>query len=72
MVLVLSQKGLDLTIFSQGMELFAKSGSVIFPSLSFQDIAHGFFIAQVMGFLGSVYPAWKAVRMSPIQAIYNK
>ena len=64
--------GLDLSAFAQGMELMARSGSVIYPYLTISNLAGGMAIAISVSFIAGIYPAWKAVRISPVKAIYNR
>lgn len=67
-----SVTGISLAAFSEGMELMAKSGTMIYPSIGVSDIVTGMTIAMVMSFLASVYPSRKATRMVPVKAIYGR
>lgn len=71
-ILVLSGPGISLAAFAKGMEMMGKSGTLIYPSLAWFDIISSFSIAMIMSIAASVYPAWKAVRMLPVKAIYDR
>ncbi len=60
--------GLDLSAFARGMEYFGVS-PVIYPALSLEDITIANTLVAVLGLLASLYPAWRAARHVPIEAI---
>lgn len=63
--------GLDLGNFSQGLSTMGM-GSTIYPYFTLFDILESFLVALGVGFLSSIYPAIKAIRIEPVQAIYNR
>lgn len=67
-----SVTGISLAAFAKGMELMAKSGTMIYPSIGINDIVTGMSIAMLMSFLASVYPSRKATKMVPVKAIYGR
>jgi len=71
-VLITNQSGFSLSSFAKGLELMAKTGTTIYPFLGVSDIFLGLGIAFLMSLLASVYPAWKAIKMQPVKAIYNR
>jgi ABC-type lipoprotein release transport system permease subunit len=60
--------GIDLSAFAQGLELVGVS-PVIYPKLALADIAAANVIVIVLGTLASLYPAWRASRYVPIEAL---
>ena len=64
--------GLSLEAFAKGMESWGGAGSTIFPYLNIRDIANGVYFAAIIAFFSAIYPAFKAVKISPIKAIYNR
>ncbi|MCF8238646.1 MAG: FtsX-like permease family protein [Saprospiraceae bacterium] len=60
--------GIDLSIFSEGMREFGMS-EIVYPdpvtSIYFQ-VAGAVFLTA---FLGAIYPAWKAIRLKPVEAL---
>jgi ABC-type lipoprotein release transport system permease subunit len=67
-VLLTSQKGISMASYAEGLEAFGYSAQV-YPEISF-----GFFVIVtvmiiVTGVLSSVYPALKALRLDPADAI---
>jgi ABC-type lipoprotein release transport system permease subunit len=45
---------------------------MIYPSLTAGDLFDGLWIASTMSLLSGIYPALRAVLMSPLRAIYNR
>jgi len=60
--------GLDLSAFAKGFEMFGIS-PVIYPALTAVDIAAANGFVAALGILASLYPAWRAARHVPIEAI---
>lgn len=50
----------------------ATAVSVVYPFLKGVDLAQSIVVAVAVGMLSTIYPARKAVRMSPIEAIYRR
>jgi ABC-type lipoprotein release transport system permease subunit len=67
-VLALSRHGIDLSAFAAGME-FVGMSRVIIPIVTLKDIVWANTTVFVLGLLVSLYPAIKAARFSPIQAM---
>ena len=45
---------------------------IVYPYVTFQDVLTGIAIAGVVSLFSGIYPAFKAVRLSPIKAIYGR
>ncbi len=60
--------GIDLSAFAQGMEM-AGMRSTLVPRLMMEDVVSVGVISVVLGLLGSGYPAWRAVRVNPLEAL---
>jgi ABC-type lipoprotein release transport system permease subunit len=60
--------GIDLSAFSEGLEMVGMS-PVIYPALAAGDITAANVIVVVLGVLASLYPAWRASRYVPVEAI---
>ena len=70
-VYALSGSGIDLSAFAAGME-FVGMPRVIIPILYVKDIVVADVTVFVLGLLISLYPAVKAARFSPVEAmVYN-
>ncbi|MGA7827165.1 MAG: ABC transporter permease [Geobacteraceae bacterium] len=67
-VWLLSGKGIDLSAFAQGME-FAGMSRIIFPVLYARDVISADLVVFLLGLLISLYPALKAARFTPIEAM---
>ncbi len=68
LTLWLSSGGLDLSHWSRGYEMLGFR-SLIYPRFEWVDglLANGFVL--VLGLLASLYPAWRATRRVPVEAI---
>lgn len=64
----LQQRGIDLTAFSQSMEQYGLS-QVIYPSLDASLYLQMTAAVGVTALIGAIYPAWKAIRLRPVEAI---
>jgi len=60
--------GIDLSTWSAGVEM-AGLRSVLVPRLLGEDLVLITILSLVLGALGSVYPAWRAVRIQPLDAL---
>ena len=70
-VLALSGHGIDLTSFAAGME-FAGMPRVIVPVIHIKDVVIADLTVFILGLTVCLYPAIKAARFSPVQAMaYN-
>ncbi len=68
-VLITSHTGLDFTKYlSKGFESFGVS-SVIYPKVPFYVMLETALLVIVTAFLASLYPTWKALKLSPAQAL---
>lgn len=60
--------GLDLSAFAQGFEMMGVS-PIIYPALRAGDVAAANVLVTVLGLGASLYPAWRAARHVPVEAI---
>ncbi|MCG6905602.1 MAG: ABC transporter permease [Desulfobacteraceae bacterium] len=67
-VLALSERGIDLSAMAAGLE-FAGMGRVIIPRIVTLDLALANGVVLVLGAVVSVYPALKAARVTPVEAL---
>lgn len=60
--------GIDLSAFAEGMEMINVS-SVLYPRVVLRDVLGANLLVLVLGALASLYPAWRAARYVPVEAI---
>jgi len=60
--------GIDLSMFAEGLELVGVS-PVILPALAAGDVLAANVIVVLLGLLASAYPAWRASRYVPVEAL---
>jgi len=60
--------GIDLSAFAEGLELVGVS-PVIYPALAAGDVITANLLVVVLGIAASLYPAWRASRHVPVEAI---
>jgi len=63
----LGKEGIDLTNYSQGLEAIGYE-SVLYPTLQPLDYFQIVVGVVLTAFLASIYPAWKAIKLKPIDA----
>ena len=64
----LSFTGIDLSAFARGTEYFGMT-RVIFPEITVSDVLSANVIVLILGLLISLYPAVKAARFLPVEAM---
>ncbi len=60
--------GIDLSILAQGLESLGWS-SMVYPELAASYYTEIIFQVVIAAFLAAIYPAWKALRLKPVDAI---
>jgi len=60
--------GIDLSQWAAGMEL-AGMRTVLVPKLLYQDVVLVAVLSLVFGILAAIYPAWRAVKIKPLEAL---
>jgi ABC-type lipoprotein release transport system permease subunit len=60
--------GIDLSQWAQGMEL-AGMRSVLVPRMLLRDVVLISSLSLVFGILAALYPAWRAVKIKPLEAL---
>lgn len=60
--------GIDMSAFARGMEQFHMA-SILYFKIEFRDLINANGLVLVLGLLASLYPAWKAARYVPVEAI---
>lgn len=64
----LAGEGIDLTQWAQGMEMAGMSSKLV-PRLMIPDLILVAGLSMVFGVLASLYPAWRAVKITPLEAL---
>ncbi|NIU14297.1 MAG: FtsX-like permease family protein [candidate division Zixibacteria bacterium] len=64
----LSNTGIDLSMFSDSLKSFGV-GTTIYPAMTLEGIMNALFIVPLVTVLGAIYPALKAIRLEPMNAI---
>ena len=67
-VWALSFHGIDLSALSQGTEFFGM-GRILIPELHVNDLLIANLVVLVLGLAVSLYPAFKAARFTPVEAL---
>ena len=67
-IVLLSHSGIDLSALAKGAE-FAGMSRVIFPALELKDVLMANGIVMLLGLVVSAYPAIKAARFTPVEAL---
>jgi ABC-type lipoprotein release transport system permease subunit len=67
-VLWLGQVGIDLTAFADGLTEFG-IGTTVYTRIEWRDVLLPVGVAMATAILAALWPAWKAVRLRPAEAI---
>jgi ABC-type antimicrobial peptide transport system permease subunit len=67
-IFLLSGNGIDLSALAAGAE-YAGMSRVIYPALEFKDVLVSNMIVMLLGLVVSAYPAAKAARFTPVEAL---
>jgi len=69
-VYLLSNSGIDLSVLAAGAE-YAGMTRVIYPAIDIKDFSIANLVVMLLGLLISVYPAVKAARFTPVEALIH-
>lgn len=64
----LGKTGIDLSDYSEGLESIGYD-SILYPALYTSDYIRIVASVLITAMLASIYPAWKAIKMEPVEAI---
>jgi len=67
-IYALSSSGIDLSALAAGAE-FAGMSRIIYPALKIEDVLVANLMVMLLGILVSAYPAIKAARFTPVEAL---
>ncbi len=67
-VFALAGTGIDLSALSEGLE-FAGMSRIIYPVIVIKDIVAANLVVLILGLVVSAYPAVKAARFTPVEAM---
>jgi ABC-type lipoprotein release transport system permease subunit len=60
--------GIDISVVGEGLEM-AGMGTTLYPELALADMLMSTGVVLVLGLLASLFPAWRASRYNPVQAL---
>lgn len=69
-ILYTGKYGIDLSSYSEGMQKFGMQ-EIIYPTVEISVYLQLGFAVFITAVLGALYPAWKAIRLKPVDAIHK-
>jgi ABC-type antimicrobial peptide transport system permease subunit len=66
----LEKNGVDLTNYSEGLEAYGYA-SILYPYLDAEVYWVVTFAVVLTAIIGALYPAWKAMRLNPVEALHK-
>lgn len=69
-IYLLSGNGIDLSVLEAGAE-YAGMTRVIYPAIDIKDFLIANLVVMLLGLLISLYPAVKAARFTPVEALIH-
>lgn len=66
---LLGVTGIDLSLYMESMRIWG-TGSVIYPTIKSLDIVVATFIVLITTIIAAIYPALKAARIKPLEALH--
>ena len=67
--LILSYTGINLSFYTESMRMWG-TGSIIYPQIRVMDVFNAVVIVFFTTFIAAVYPAVKAARIKPLEALH--
>jgi putative ABC transport system permease protein len=64
------QNGVDMSNYAEGLESFGYS-SILYPYVQPDAYIQIAIAVMVTAFIGAMYPAWKAVKLKPVEALHS-
>jgi len=71
-ILILGYFGVDFGNLEFGDQMYTSSLGVVYPYITVRNLIEIFMVTAIISFFSGIYPALKAVKVSPIKAIYNR
>lgn len=62
------ESGIDISMVGEGLEM-AGMGTTLYPTLAGEDMLMSTAVVLVLGLLASLFPAWRASRYNPTEAL---
>jgi ABC-type lipoprotein release transport system permease subunit len=69
LLLALSYTGIDLSIFMDAMRQWG-AGSIIYPFMTVRDFIISILVVELTTIIAAIYPAVKAARIKPLDALH--
>jgi ABC-type antimicrobial peptide transport system permease subunit len=67
-ILLTARNGINFVKYAEGLEAFGYSAH-LYPEISFSFFIMATILIIITGILSSVYPAFKALKLNPVEAI---
>ena len=64
-------EGIDLSQWAAGVQ-FAGMRTLLVPQFATKDFGIISAIVMTLGALGALYPAWRAVKLDPLEALHGR
>ena len=67
-IVLLNKSGLNLSLFAESLNSYG-IGAILYPTVNITQVSSVLIMIPLISIIGAVYPAYKAIKLQPVEAI---